>query len=104
MKLTLRRAWPDAPAFWHNDFLVMLNGEKGLARIKAHKRSDHEEVWSWSVYGFNEPQSGNMRGQEESFERAKTETKACILRLINANVPLMPDPPEWRPGSAFLEP
>lgn len=103
MKLVLRKTWPESQPYSENDFVVAIAGqEKALARV-IKERSSYREAWGWSVYGFNIPQTDEMRGSESTFEEAKGKTKACILRLLAENTPLMPEPAEWRPGSAFVK-
>lgn len=80
-----------------NDFEIVLDGRKSLARICAERPSDHQLVWGWSVYGFNHP---GINGSCSTFEEAKVETKTQILRLLEANTPLMPEPLDWRLGAA----
>jgi hypothetical protein len=97
MKLTLRKTWHNQP-MGDNDFEVVLDGKKSLARILARRESDFQEVWQWSIFGFNHP---GINGQCLTLDEAKAETKKEILRLIETNTPLMPEPPEWQPGTIY---
>jgi hypothetical protein len=98
MNLVLRRTWPDDPHSTQ-DFIVAVAGtQKSLARMMLITRSDHRKIWSWSIYGFIAPGIG---GQSDTLEEAKAETKAHVMRLLDAGTPQMPEPAKWRPGSAF---
>lgn len=99
-QLALRRTWPDDPRL-DDDFIVVIAGQsKGLGRIMFEK-SRHPGVWTWSVYGFNLPQTENMRGSCPTFDEAKRHTEVVVSRLLAANAPFMPEPPEWRPGTTY---
>jgi hypothetical protein len=95
VKLALRRTWPDDPHS-KNDFVVIIAGTKrSLARMMLVRRSDFKEGWSWSINGFVAP---GISGQSETLEEAKAETKAHVMRLLDAGTPRMPEPAKWRPG------
>lgn len=97
----MRKTWPGDPRN-ENDFVVVLDGKTDLARIRLETFAHQNVIWSWSVYGFAIGQDNSMRGNEETFDKAKAKTKAVIERLIAAETKLMPPANEWRPGRPYV--